>query len=98
MVDQDAAKRDTNRVLDLIYTPEAQPIDALSTQGQPLERVKGAIEFKNLRFKYPARPDVWVLGGPDSPDGFSLSVPAGQTVAFVGQSGSGESQAVRCHG
>jgi hypothetical protein len=35
------------------------------------------------------RPDVWVLGGPEKPEGFSLKVEPGETVAFVGQSGSG---------
>jgi ABC-type multidrug transport system fused ATPase/permease subunit len=38
--------------------------------------VKGDIEFRNVTFAYPARPDVNALAG------FSLKIPAGQTVAL----------------
>lgn len=51
-------------------------------------------QFKNITFRYPARPDQYILGGPDKPEGYSLRIPAGQTVAFVGQSGSGKSTTV----
>ena len=51
-------------------------------------------QFKNITFRYPARPDPYILGGPDKPEGFSLRIPVGQTVAFVGQSGSGKSTTV----
>jgi hypothetical protein len=30
-------------------------IDSLSSQGKKLSNVKGAIEFKHIWFKYPAR-------------------------------------------
>jgi ATP-binding cassette subfamily B (MDR/TAP) protein 1 len=34
------------------------PIDAFSTEGKTLEKVEGRIEFKNINFHYPQRPDV----------------------------------------
>lgn len=49
------------------------------------ERPAGAIEIQNLRFAYPARPELHAL------DDFSLSVAAGETVALVGPSGAGKS-------
>lgn len=63
-------------------------IDGLSTEGlKPKEAMKGKIEFKNISFCYPARPDTNVC------EGFNLSVEPGQTVAICGASGSGKSTA-----
>lgn len=45
----------------------------------------GEIEFKNVKFNYPTRPDVIVLND------FNLRIPAGKTVAIVGSSGNGKS-------
>lgn len=41
------------------------------------------VSFKNVCFSYASRPDAKVL------DNFSLEVPAGKTVALVGESGCG---------
>lgn len=48
-----------------------------------LETVRGEIEFRDVWFAY--KPDEWVLKG------VSFHVKAGQTVAFVGATGSGKS-------
>ncbi|CAN6228573.1 unnamed protein product [Urochloa humidicola] len=52
------------------------------------KEIKGAIEFRNVHFSYPTRPEVTVL------DGFSLEIGAGKTVALVGPSGSGKSTVI----
>ncbi|XP_048223798.1 ATP-binding cassette sub-family B member 10, mitochondrial isoform X4 [Perognathus longimembris pacificus] len=49
---------------------------------------QGALEFKNVHFAYPARPELPVF------QDFSLSIPAGSVTALVGSSGSGKSSVV----
>lgn len=48
-------------------------------------RINGKIEFKDVHFSYPTRPDVAVLKG------LNFSLEAGQTIALVGESGAGKS-------
>ncbi|KAM3367842.1 hypothetical protein ACQJBY_016410 [Aegilops geniculata] len=59
-----------------------------STDGRCLDEVHGNIEFKEVSFSYPSRPDVMVFRD------FSLFFPAGKTAAVVGSSGSGKSTVV----
>ncbi|KAG9159775.1 hypothetical protein Leryth_007793 [Lithospermum erythrorhizon] len=59
-----------------------------SREGKCLDEVQGNIEFKNVNFSYPSRPDVMVFRD------FSIFFPAGKTVAVVGGSGSGKSTVV----
>ncbi|KAK8280303.1 hypothetical protein V6Z11_D09G166800 [Gossypium hirsutum] len=63
-------------------------IDRNSESGLDLESVTGLVELKNVDFAYPSRPDVRILNN------FSLTVPAGKTIALVGSSGSGKSTVV----
>lgn len=63
-------------------------IDSEKKGGETITDLRGQIELKNVKFRYPSRPDVLVL-----PD-FTLTVPAGKTVALVGMSGSGKSTVV----
>ncbi|GAB2287878.1 ABC transporter B member 19 [Dionaea muscipula] len=56
--------------------------------GKCLDEVHGNIEFKNVSFSYPSRPDIMILRN------FSILFPAGKTVAVVGGSGSGKSTVV----
>ncbi|WOL17145.1 ABC transporter B family member 19 [Canna indica] len=58
------------------------------SDGKCLEEVHGNIEFKDVTFSYPSRPDVIIFRD------FSLFFPAGKTVAVVGGSGSGKSTVV----
>ena len=49
-----------------------------------VEGQEGEIEFRNVKFAYPTRKTARVF------DGFSLKIPAGQTAALIGSSGSGK--------
>ncbi|KAF8653188.1 hypothetical protein HU200_062638 [Digitaria exilis] len=60
-------------------------IDSASDAGEDLADVAGVVEFKNVEFCYPSRPESPILVR------FSLRVMAGRTVALVGSSGSGKS-------
>jgi ABC-type multidrug transport system fused ATPase/permease subunit len=51
--------------------------------------MSGRIQFKDVHFKYPMRPDVPVLKG------INITVEPGQTVALVGPSGCGKSTVVQ---
>ncbi|KAM9836236.1 bile salt export pump-like [Aulostomus maculatus] len=75
----------------IIYeTIDREPeIDCLSEAGYKLDRVKGDIEFHNVTFYYPSRPEVKIL------DQLSVAVKSGETTAFVGPSGAGKSTAVQ---
>ncbi|XP_072241207.1 bile salt export pump [Leuresthes tenuis] len=74
----------------IFETIEREPeIDCLSEAGYKLDRVKGDIEFHNVTFHYPSRPEVKIL------DKLSVAVKSGETTAFVGPSGAGKSTAVQ---
>ncbi|KAG6656427.1 hypothetical protein I3843_04G021200 [Carya illinoinensis] len=63
-------------------------IDSDNMDGQILERVSGNVEFRNVEFAYPSRPESIILRD------FCLEIPAGKTVALVGGSGSGKSTVI----
>lgn len=73
---------------------DRQPIiDSWSTGGTPLLRgdksaVHGTVEFRDVHFHYPMRPNVPVLRG------LSLQVQPGQYIALVGPSGCGKSTTI----
>uniref|UniRef100_A0A8C6KUJ4 Bile salt export pump n=1 Tax=Nothobranchius furzeri TaxID=105023 RepID=A0A8C6KUJ4_NOTFU len=75
----------------IIYeTIDREPeIDCLSEAGYKLDHVKGDIEFHNVTFYYPSRPEVKIL------DQLSVAVKSGETTAFVGPSGAGKSTAIQ---
>ncbi|KAM4026721.1 ATP-dependent translocase ABCB1 isoform 2-T2 [Anomaloglossus baeobatrachus] len=64
-------------------------IDSYSTAGFKPDKIKGDIQFRNVKFTYPSRPDIQVLKG------LNLTVPSGRTVALVGSSGCGKSTTVQ---
>uniref|UniRef100_A0A3Q2QLL1 Bile salt export pump n=1 Tax=Fundulus heteroclitus TaxID=8078 RepID=A0A3Q2QLL1_FUNHE len=74
----------------IFETIDREPeIDCLSEAGYKLDRVKGDIEFHNVTFYYPSRPEVKIL------DQLTVAVKSGETTAFVGPSGAGKSSAIQ---
>jgi ATP-binding cassette, subfamily B (MDR/TAP), member 1 len=63
-------------------------IDTWSPDGAPLESVEGTVEFRDVHFRYPTRPEQPVLRG------LNLTVKPGQYVALVGASGCGKSTTI----
>uniref|UniRef100_A0A0D3E6E5 Uncharacterized protein n=1 Tax=Brassica oleracea var. oleracea TaxID=109376 RepID=A0A0D3E6E5_BRAOL len=59
-------------------------IDSENPEGQILEKIKGEVQYKHVKFMYPSRPETPIF------DDFCLRVPSGKTVALVGGSGSGK--------
>ncbi|XP_075977925.1 ATP-dependent translocase ABCB1-like [Anticarsia gemmatalis] len=71
------------RVLDNVPT-----INPLLDRGLKPPTIAGRVEFKNVHFSYPSRPDVPVIKG------INLTINPGDIVAIVGHSGSGKSTVI----
>ncbi|KAF5006055.1 hypothetical protein FDECE_7537 [Fusarium decemcellulare] len=68
---------------------DRQPaIDTWSEGGERLPEVEGTIEFRDVHFRYPTRPEQPVLRG------LNLTVRPGQYIALVGASGCGKSTTI----
>jgi len=65
-----------------VEVPDASAAPATSTERP---RPRGAVEFRDVVFRYPARPDAPVLNR------LSLRAEPGEKIALVGQSGAGKS-------
>ncbi|KAK6115191.1 hypothetical protein DH2020_007460 [Rehmannia glutinosa] len=63
-------------------------IDPNNPSATMVTDIRGDIEFRNVSFKYPTRPDITVF------DDLSLKIPNGKSMAIVGQSGSGKSTVI----
>ncbi|GAM28104.1 hypothetical protein SAMD00019534_112800 [Acytostelium subglobosum LB1] len=59
-----------------------------STRGKRLDHLTGEIEFRNVSFAYPSRPDAPVF------QDFNLAIKPGQTIGLVGDSGGGKSTVI----
>lgn len=64
-------------------------MDPLAEKGLIPAVCDGNLQFTNIEFNYPSRPDVNVL------QGISLTIKKGETVALVGSSGCGKSTCVQ---
>lgn len=64
-----------------------QEVPEIAAPANPVKMPapRGSLEYQNVRFRYPTRPEVAAL------DDFSLKVSPGETVAVVGPSGAGKS-------
>ncbi|EGE04579.1 ABC multidrug transporter mdr1 [Trichophyton equinum CBS 127.97] len=78
-----SAAADFKRLFDRVPT-----IDIESPDGEKLETVEGTIEFRDVHFRYPTRPEQPVLRG------LNLTVKPGQYIALVGPSGCGKSTTI----
>nr|QUF59436.1 ATP-binding cassette transporter Abcb1-3 [Brachionus angularis] len=65
------------------------PIDSSSDEGEKPKNLIGDIEFDNVHFNYPSRPNVKILNG------LSIKIKTGTTVALVGASGCGKSTCIQ---
>ncbi|KAL7062928.1 hypothetical protein AAHC03_0254 [Spirometra sp. Aus1] len=81
--------RATSAAKGVFHIIERVPEIDKDREGLQLDELRGEIEFKNVSFAYPMRPDVVTLNN------FSLKVQPGQTIAIVGPSGSGKSTSVQ---
>ncbi|CAE7376068.1 Multidrug resistance protein 1A [Symbiodinium microadriaticum] len=71
------------RIEQPLYTPAS-----LAVLPQELQRIE-TVEFRNVGFKYPNRPDQWVLSD------FSFRMERGQKIALAGESGCGKSTTIQ---
>nr|XP_034835276.1 mitochondrial potassium channel ATP-binding subunit-like isoform X2 [Maniola hyperantus] len=67
------------------YINKEPKMDTSGTRIIKYHEFHGDIEFKDVTFAYPTRPEAIVLKN------FNLKIPAGKTVAIVGTSGNGKS-------
>jgi ABC-type multidrug transport system fused ATPase/permease subunit len=67
----------------LMHHDTLNRIDPMSSEGAKPEHLSGAISFKNIKFAYPSRPNLYVFGGAHAPQGLNLDLKAGETVAIV---------------
>jgi len=72
----------TRRVFGLLDTPEITP-----TGDRILENIRGAVKFEAINFGYRDRAPLL--------QNFTIDIPAGQTIAVVGPTGSGKSTLVK---
>ncbi|WP_421840570.1 ABC transporter ATP-binding protein [Marinobacter algicola] len=78
------AMASTRRILDLL----AEPVHVRDDSGQTLEQpVKGEVTFEGVSFRYPS--------SGAGIDDISVAVPAGNTLALVGATGSGKSTLIK---
>ncbi len=77
----------TERLVELL-TAEDTVQDPAEPKTLP-QPVKGTLQFENVQFHYPSRPQVSAL------DGINLEIKAGETVALVGPSGAGKSTIIQ---
>uniref|UniRef100_A0A0V0J9P1 Multidrug resistance protein 1 n=1 Tax=Schistocephalus solidus TaxID=70667 RepID=A0A0V0J9P1_SCHSO len=70
-------------------TIERVPVINSEGGGRQLDNFRGQIEFRDVSFSYPQRPNIPILKH------FNLKITPGETVAVVGPSGSGKSTIVQ---
>ncbi|MFZ6012866.1 MAG: ABC transporter ATP-binding protein [Bacteroidota bacterium] len=69
----------TERIMEIMNQPDE------SADATHAVKLKGEVDFENITFSYPSRPDFTVL------QDLNFRIRPGEKIAFVGQSGSGKS-------
>ncbi|XP_019190949.1 PREDICTED: ABC transporter B family member 10-like isoform X2 [Ipomoea nil] len=82
------AKAAAYPIFEMIERNTANKTNSSRSGGRKLNQLDGHIEFKDVCFSYPSRPDVLIF------DKLCLDIPPGKIVALVGGSGSGKSTVV----
>ena len=78
----------SERIMEILET-EDEFANAVKENQAPQNPVMGAVQFEEVHFAYPSRPEIEVL------QGISFNILPGQKVALVGQSGAGKSTIVQ---
>ena len=86
--------RKAKKSFDSIFRVLDTPIEIDVTKNGNLKKIsanniKGKIEFKNVKFAYPTKKDLYVLNG------ISFCIEPGQSAALVGYSGCGKSTIIQ---
>ncbi|MFJ9752747.1 ABC transporter ATP-binding protein [Streptomyces chartreusis] len=76
------------RIRELLHTPPSTPLHAANL---PVRRLRGEIHLDNIQFTY----NTGNTHEPEALTGIDLHIPAGQTVALVGESGAGKSTLIK---
>jgi len=78
----------TERVREILDSNSEVP---LPQSGEVIEDINllGEVEYRNVHFSYPTRPDLAIMKG------LSLKIKAGQKIALVGPSGAGKSTIIQ---
>lgn len=79
--------REAAQSLKILFDREPK-IDSWSQDGTKLTSMDGYVEFRDVHFRYPTRPEQPVLRG------LNLTVKPGQYIALVGASGCGKSTTI----
>ncbi|CAF1420960.1 unnamed protein product [Rotaria sordida] len=85
--DYNKAVQSAEKILELLNRKPA--IDNGSSDGDEISNFNGELEFTNVHFIYPNRPESIILKK------FGLKIQAGQQVALVGASGCGKSTTIQ---
>ena len=85
MTNLQTASASAGRIFDFL---ESEELEDESHKEKKIEKVKGTIEFKNVKFSYPDNKDKIIIKD------FSAKVKPGQKVAIVGPTGAGKTTMV----
>ncbi|MBA0049682.1 ABC transporter ATP-binding protein [Streptomyces sp. AJS327] len=78
------------RIQDLLREETSTP---LPERPRPVPELRGEVTFRDVRFRYTTAEGL--PGEEEALSGVDLTIPAGQTVAFVGETGAGKSTLVK---